>query len=82
MLPVTPAIELRGVNTIVFGMWMLVERLVDAFRYPILLYSFRTRIPHPILQGIIHDAIRGNALHSRDALLEDALLKALRLSAY
>ena len=44
------------------GMWMLVERPVDAFPVSYFVIFFQNRIPHSVLQGIIHDAIRGNAL--------------------
>lgn len=44
------------------GMRMLIERPVDAFLVSYFVIFFQNRIPHPIFQGIIHDAIRGNAL--------------------
>ena len=44
------------------GMWMLVERTVDAFPVSYFVIFFQNRIPHPVLQAIIHDAIRENAL--------------------
>ena len=44
------------------GMWMLVERPVDAFPVSYFIIFLQNCIPHPILQAIIHDAIRGNAL--------------------
>ena len=44
------------------GMRMLVERSVDAFPVSYFVIFLQNCIPHPVLQGIIHDAIRGNAL--------------------
>ena len=44
------------------GMRMLIERLVDAFPVSYFIIFLQNCIPHPVLQGIIHDAIRGNAL--------------------
>ena len=43
------------------GMWMLVERLVDAFLITYFIIFPKNCIPHPIFQGIIHDAIREDA---------------------
>ena len=44
------------------GMWMLVERPVDAFPVSYFIIFFQNRIPYSVLQAIIHDAIRENAL--------------------
>ena len=44
------------------GMRMLIERLVDAFPVSYFIIFLQNCIPHPVLQGIIHDAIRENAL--------------------
>ncbi len=60
-------------------MRMLVERCIDTLLITYFIIFLQNRIPHPIFQTVIYDAIRENA--TLPAISEE-MLKALRLSAY